>query len=120
MNCAATEPPDRRSDGDGAPVPRAVGDPERPGASAVRSVAALRAVPVERNRRSARPLAHLDRPVPQRRLDNLPLALTSFIGREQEIAEVGRLLGMSRLVTLTGTGGVGKTRLGHEVARRAT
>jgi predicted ATPase/DNA-binding CsgD family transcriptional regulator len=116
MNCSATEPPDRRSDGDGAPVPWAAGNAERPGASAVRSVAALRAVPVELNRLSARPLAHLDRPVPQRRLDNLSLALTSFIGREQEIAEIGRLLGMSRLVTLTGTGGVGKTRLGHEVA----
>ena len=43
---------------------------------------------------------------------NLPLQLTSFIGREQEIAEVSQLPGREhRLVTLTGSGGVGKTRL---------
>ncbi len=47
---------------------------------------------------------------------NLPHPLTSFIGREQEIAEAKRLLSTTRLLTLTGAGGVGKTRLGHEVA----
>ncbi len=47
---------------------------------------------------------------------SLPHPLTSFIGREREIAEAGRLLGATRLLTLTGAGGVGKTRLGHEVA----
>ena len=47
---------------------------------------------------------------------NLPAALTSFIGRKQELAEVMRLLGVARLVTLTGTGGVGKTRLAAEAA----
>jgi predicted ATPase/DNA-binding SARP family transcriptional activator len=41
----------------------------------------------------------------------LPLQLNSFIGREWELAEVGRLLASSRLVTLTGPGGCGKTRL---------
>jgi predicted ATPase/DNA-binding CsgD family transcriptional regulator len=50
---------------------------------------------------------------------NLPGALTSFIGRQQEIAEVGRLLGDYRLLTLTGPGGCGKTRLALEVGREA-
>lgn len=44
----------------------------------------------------------------------LPIPLSSFIGREQEIAELRRLLRTSRLLTLTGTGGIGKMRLvGH-------
>jgi predicted ATPase/DNA-binding SARP family transcriptional activator len=50
---------------------------------------------------------------------NLPAPLTSFIGRETELAEVERLLENARLVTLTGVGGVGKTRLAVEAARRA-
>ncbi|MFE6287643.1 BTAD domain-containing putative transcriptional regulator [Streptomyces sp. NPDC057877] len=49
---------------------------------------------------------------------NLPAETTSFIGRERELAQVRRLLGRSRLVTLTGVGGVGKTRLALRVARR--
>ncbi len=48
---------------------------------------------------------------------NLPANLTSFIGREREIAEVARLLGGTRLLTLTGTGGCGKSRLAVEVTR---
>jgi predicted ATPase/class 3 adenylate cyclase len=47
---------------------------------------------------------------------NLPIQLTSFIGRAREIAEVKRLLGAARLVTLTGSGGAGKTRLALQVA----
>ena len=50
------------------------------------------------------------------RPDNLPVQLTSFIGREQEIAGVCRLLEKHRLVTLTGSGGTGKTRLSLQVA----
>src|SRR4028119_1764630 len=43
--------------------------------------------------------------------NNLPLELSSFVGREREMAEVGRLLENNRLLTLTGSGGCGKTRL---------
>ncbi len=46
----------------------------------------------------------------------LPRPLTTFIGREREIAEVKRLLATFRLVTLTGVGGCGKTRLALQVA----
>jgi predicted ATPase/DNA-binding SARP family transcriptional activator len=51
-----------------------------------------------------------------REQDNLPAQLTSFLGREQELAELGKLLGEARLVTLTGAGGAGKTRLAVEFA----
>ena len=44
-------------------------------------------------------------------------ALTSFVGRDDEVAEVAALLSGHRLVTVTGPGGMGKTRLAGEVAR---
>jgi predicted ATPase/DNA-binding winged helix-turn-helix (wHTH) protein len=47
---------------------------------------------------------------------NLPQPLTSFIGREQQIAELKALLGSARLLTLTGSGGCGKTRLAMQLA----
>jgi predicted ATPase len=47
---------------------------------------------------------------------NLPIQLTDVVGRERELTEVRRLLGRARLVTLTGAGGVGKTRLALTVA----
>jgi DNA-binding SARP family transcriptional activator len=48
---------------------------------------------------------------------NLPTPRTSFVGRERELLEVKRELAMTRLLTLTGMGGSGKTRLALEVAR---
>ncbi|MBK7975156.1 MAG: tetratricopeptide repeat protein [Deltaproteobacteria bacterium] len=48
--------------------------------------------------------------------NNLPLKLTHFIGRERALAEVAELLARARLVTLTGTGGTGKTRLSLQLA----
>ena len=49
---------------------------------------------------------------------NLPTPLTSFVGRDRELTDLDRLLGEARLVTLTGLGGVGKTRLALELAAR--
>ena len=48
--------------------------------------------------------------------NNLPARVSSFIGREAELAEVRALVGESRLVTLSGAGGAGKTRLGLQAA----
>ncbi len=50
---------------------------------------------------------------------NIPLRATSFVGRADELHAVAQALAQSRLVTLTGVGGVGKTRLSIEVAGRA-
>ena len=47
---------------------------------------------------------------------NLPVQLSSFVGREREIRDIARLLAASRAVTLTGPGGAGKTRLAIEAA----
>jgi predicted ATPase len=49
--------------------------------------------------------------------NNLPTPVTSFVGRHAELQEAKRLLARSRLVTLTGAGGCGKTRLALELAR---
>jgi transcriptional regulator with XRE-family HTH domain len=50
------------------------------------------------------------------RRSNPPRSLNSFVGRARELAEVHRLLGTTRLLTLTGTGGIGKTRLAQQAA----
>jgi len=49
-----------------------------------------------------------------------PAALTSFVGRAQAVDEVAAQLGRYRLVTVTGPGGAGKTRLADEVAKQVT
>jgi predicted ATPase/class 3 adenylate cyclase/DNA-binding SARP family transcriptional activator len=59
------------------------------------------------------PLRSLDDPSMP---NNLPEFVSSFVGRETEVGEVRRLIEESRLVTLVGPGGVGKTRLGLQVA----
>ena len=60
---------------------------------------------------------------PLRSLDvyagNLPVQLSSFVGRHEELIGVAKQLGVSRMVTLTGVGGVGKTRLATQVAAEA-
>ena len=56
------------------------------------------------------PLKTLDR-----QLHNLPAQMTSFIGRETEMAEIKQALSVHRLVTLTGSGGAGKSRLSLQV-----
>lgn len=57
------------------------------------------------------------RPLGHRTPGNLPSDLSGFVGRGVELAELGRLLDSSRLVTVTGAGGVGKTRLVLAAAR---
>jgi predicted ATPase/class 3 adenylate cyclase len=54
------------------------------------------------------------------RSGNLPLQVTSFIGRARELEQIAAALGEARLVTLTGPGGVGKTRLALQVAEQAS
>ncbi len=78
---------------------------------------ALRADPPAGNALSPLPFAaRRSGPVARHGDEALPVELTSFINRRSELSELKNLLSASRLVTLTGTGGVGKTRL----ALRAT
>ena len=69
------------------------------------------ATTLEASRRRSGP-AHADSAGP-------PVGRTSFIGRSLDIERVGQLIGQSRLVTLTGPGGIGKTRLAIESARHS-
>jgi predicted ATPase/DNA-binding winged helix-turn-helix (wHTH) protein len=72
---------------------------------------------------SARPNAHATAgppqptPTPPRPPTNLPQPMTDMICRDIELQEVVSLVGSHRLVTLTGAGGIGKTRIAYEVAR---
>ena len=60
----------------------------------------------------------MGRPAARNSYRALPIYASRFVGRQRELAEVGRLVGQSRLVTLTGAAGSGKTRLALEVAAR--
>ena len=62
------------------------------------------------------PVGSRPAPAAGQRQSTLPVQLTSFVGREREIAEVRRLQAGTRLLTLTGAGGSGKTRLALQVA----
>lgn len=55
----------------------------------------------------------------QRRSGRLPAEITSFVGRGEDVAALGRAFGKSRLVTVVGPGGVGKTRVALRVAAEA-
>jgi hypothetical protein len=96
------------------------GHRRRPYAHTVRSLAAALALPeADRNALFAatRRPAGLPTPTSQAaRPGNLPLRLTSFIGREHESADLAHRVGATRVLTMTGPGGVGKTRLALEVA----
>lgn len=88
----------------------------------IQRVQALHGFPVDEMALRSEP--QTDRPARQatradgtgRTLGNIPLELTSFVGRRSELSEVKRALSATRLVTLTGIGGVGKTRLALRIA----
>lgn len=65
--------------------------------------------------KSPQPASQKQTPVP---LHNLPYQLSRFIGREKELAEIADLIAENRLVTLTGAGGIGKTRLSLKAGER--
>ena len=57
-------------------------------------------------------------PPPPAQPNNLPIPITSFIGRENDLTRIQQRLSAHRLVTLIGTGGIGKTRLSQQVANQ--
>jgi non-specific serine/threonine protein kinase len=87
---------------------------DRPG-SAVRSLTRSHATGAGQHRPSGHPQPGLGRLARARR-DVLPAHLTSFVGRQQAIADLETCLAAARLVTLVGPGGVGKTRLALQLA----
>jgi predicted ATPase/DNA-binding SARP family transcriptional activator len=93
-------PPRQRRAGDALPTTSEVGDDERAGLPTA-TQQPEHSVPADGGPGS-----------------NLPKPLTTFVGRAAQLAVLGRLLDEHRLVTLTGTGGTGKTRLALEAAAR--
>jgi len=67
---------------------------------------------------TGRPITHLPARPPTGVKEGLRPEQTSFVGRRRELAEIGQALGRTRLLTLTGPGGAGKTRLAYEAAVR--
>jgi len=116
MNRPVEGPSDSRPDGAGFSAYRRTSRTAREAASEAEPRSSLRALPSEPKRGSVPVVARPKRSSLERSADSLPHHLTSFIGREQEIDEIRRLVSTTRLLTLTGPGGIGKTRLCHEVA----
>ncbi len=87
----------------------ALGDRARAASTYERCVKALRELDLEPSEETRSLVLR------QRSHWHVPIPLTSFIGRERELIEITSLMAQSRLVTLTGTGGAGKTRLAIQV-----
>ncbi len=81
-------------------------DPDERFSSAAKTRTALEALLEKRGGRAGAKQKH-----------NIPLDLTSFVGREKEVAEVRQIIAENRILTLTGVGGTGKTRLALNAAR---
>ena len=97
----------RRGDARGRPAGRR--RPARPGRPSAQGPEPAGARLPARRARACRPSSR--RSGRARRRSNLPAQLTSFVGREREVAAIGALLETNRLVSLVGVGGTGKTRL---------
>jgi len=65
---------------------------------------------------SPKPILGIKSPITKEVASNIPMPLTSFVGRQKELNEISKALSASRLLTLTGPGGVGKTRLAIQTA----
>lgn len=99
-------------------TPERAATPAMSAASAATTSAAATAPPPGPADRTETGAARNAAPPPLPRHSNLRSSLTSFVGRVEEVARIAKLLETSRLVTLVGPGGAGKTRLAGEAAAR--